>query len=95
MRDRDTTTVEDVPCGNICGVVGVDKYITKTCTITTFEGAYNIQMMKFSVAPVIYIAVQPTNPDDLPKFAECVRSLAKSDSIVQVSLKSYLSGCSL
>jgi len=29
--------IEDVPCGNIVGLVGVDQYLVKTGTITTFE----------------------------------------------------------
>jgi len=29
--------IEDVPCGNIVGLVGVDQYLVKTGTITTFK----------------------------------------------------------
>lgn len=29
--------IEDVPCGNIVGLVGVDQFLVKTGTITTFE----------------------------------------------------------
>ena len=41
---RYTEPIEDVPCGNICGLVGVDQYLVKTGTITTFEHAHNLRV---------------------------------------------------
>ncbi|BHF57358.1 Elongation factor 2 [Sparganum proliferum] len=38
-----TEAVEDVPCGNICGLVGVDQFLGQTGTITTFAGAHNMR----------------------------------------------------
>ncbi len=35
--------IEDVPCGNICGLVGVDQFLVKTGTITTFKEAHNMK----------------------------------------------------
>merc|ERR1712179_322250 len=58
-------TIEDVPCGNICGLVGADQYIMKTGTISTFEQAHNMKVMKFSVSPVVRVAVECKNPSDL------------------------------
>ena len=37
MMGRYVEPIEDVPCGNIVGLVGVDQYLIKTGTITTFE----------------------------------------------------------
>lgn len=56
--------------GNICGLVGVDQFLVKTGTITTFKEAHNMKVMKFSVSPVVRVAVEPKNPADLPKLAE-------------------------
>jgi translation elongation factor EF-G len=44
---RYTEPIEDVPCGNICGLVGVDQYLVKTGTITTFEHAHNLRVCIF------------------------------------------------
>jgi elongation factor 2 len=44
---RYTEPIEDVPCGNICGLVGVDQYLVKTGTITTFENAHNLRVSYF------------------------------------------------
>lgn len=56
--------------GNICGLVGVDQFLVKTGTITTFKDAHNLRVMKFSVSPVVRIAVEPKNPSDLPKLVK-------------------------
>ncbi|KAM6963443.1 elongation factor 2b-like [Aplochiton taeniatus] len=83
MMGRYTEPIEDVPCGNIVGLVGVDQYLVKTGTITTFEQAHNMRVMKFSVSPVVRVAVEAKNPADLPKLVEGLKRLAKSDPMVQ------------
>jgi len=83
MMGRYVEPIEDVPCGNICGLVGVDQFLVKTGTITTFKDSHNMRVMKFSVSPVVRVAVEPKNPADLPKLVEGLKRLAKSDPMVQ------------
>lgn len=83
MMGRFVEAIEDVPSGNICGLVGVDQFLVKTGTITTFKDAHNLRVMKFSVSPVVRVAVEPKNPADLPKLVEGLKRLAKSDPMVQ------------
>lgn len=83
MMGRYTEAIEDVPCGNICGLVGVDQYLVKTGTISTFKEAHNMKVMKFSVSPVVRVAVECKNPSELPKLVEGLKRLAKSDPMVQ------------
>merc|ERR1712079_371976 len=64
MMGRFVEQIEDVPCGNIVGLVGVDQYLVKTGTITTYEQAHNMRVMKFSVSPVVKVAVEAKNPAD-------------------------------
>merc|ERR1711955_159123 len=79
--------IEDVPAGNICGLVGVDQFLVKTGTITTLKEAHNMKQMKFSVSPVVRVAVEPKNPADLPKLVEGLKRLAKSDPMVQCMIE--------
>jgi len=83
MMGRYIEAIEDVPCGNICGLVGVDQFLVKTGTISTLKEAHNLKVMKFSVSPVVRVAVEPKNPQDLPKLVEGLKRLAKSDPMVQ------------
>jgi len=83
MMGRFVEHIEDVPAGNICGLVGVDQFLVKTGTICTLKDAHNMKVMKFSVSPVVRVAVEPKNPADLPKLVEGLKRLAKSDPMVQ------------
>ncbi|KAH8039698.1 hypothetical protein HPB51_008291 [Rhipicephalus microplus] len=85
MMGRYVEPIEDVPCGNICGLVGVDQFLVKTGTISTFKDAHNMRVMKFSVSPVVRVAVEPQNASDLPKLVEGLKRLAKSDPMGQVN----------
>lgn len=87
MMGRNTESIENVPSGNICGLVGVDQYLIKTGTISTFKDAHNMKVMKFSVSPVVRVAVEPKNPADLPKLVEGLKRLAKSDPMVQIIIE--------
>ncbi|KAK7116844.1 eukaryotic translation elongation factor 2-like [Littorina saxatilis] len=83
MMGRYTEAIEDVPCGNICGLVGVDQYLVKGGTISTYKEAHNMKVMKFSVSPVVRVAVECKDPQHLPKLVEGLKRLAKSDPMVQ------------
>ena len=47
---------EKVPCGNIIAISGIDQFLLKSGTITTYEHAHNIKCMKFTVSPVVRVA---------------------------------------
>jgi len=53
--------VSEVPCGNTIGLVGIDQYLVKSGTISDYNDAHNIRAMKYSVSPVVRIAVKPKN----------------------------------
>ena len=76
-------SIPDVPCGNTVGLVGVDQYLIKQGTISDHEDAHCIKVMKYSVSPVVRVAVEVKNASDLPKLVEGLRKLAKADPLVQ------------
>eukprot|EP01117_Protostelium_nocturnum_P000136 TRINITY_DN10214_c0_g1_i1.p1 TRINITY_DN10214_c0_g1~~TRINITY_DN10214_c0_g1_i1.p1 ORF type:complete len:843 (-),score=260.73 TRINITY_DN10214_c0_g1_i1:141-2669(-) len=87
MMGRRTEPVDSVPCGNTCALVGVDQFILKSATITSDETSFPIITMKFSVSPVVRVAVEPKNPADLPKLIEGLKRLSKSDPVVQITVE--------
>merc|ERR1719166_126512 len=87
MMGGKVEAIEDVPAGNICGLVGVDQFLVKTGTITTHKEAHNMKVMKFSVSPVVKVAVECKNPSELPKLVEGLKRLAKSDPMVQCTIE--------
>jgi elongation factor 2 len=82
MMGRYIEQLVDCPCGNILGLVGVDAYLLKAGTISTFEQAHPFVTMKYSVSPVVRTAVECKNASDLPKLMEGLKRLAKSDPLV-------------
>merc|ERR1711968_60673 len=97
MMGRYVEQVADVPCGNTCGLVGIDNYILKTGTVASNENAFNFKVMKYSVSPVVRVAVEPKNAQDLPKLVEGLKRLSKSDPLVvcmtEESGEHIIAGC--
>jgi elongation factor 2 len=83
MMGRYVEPLEDCPAGNIVGLVGIDQFLLKSGTLTTSETAHNMKVMKFSVSPVVRVAVEVKNAADLPKLVEGLKRLSKSDPCVQ------------
>merc|ERR1711871_592780 len=97
MMGSKTEQIQDVPCGNTVALVGIDGYILKSGTITTLESAHNITAMKYSVSPVVKVAVKPKDGKDLPKLVEGLKKLSKSDPLVvcttEESGEHVIAGC--
>merc|ERR1739848_371989 len=76
---------------------GVDQSSPKTGTLTTNESAHNITAMKYSVSPVVKVAVKPKDGKDLPKLVEGLKKLSKSDPLVVCSIEEsgehIIAGC--
>jgi elongation factor 2 len=89
MMGRYQEPVDDIPCGNLVGLFGVDQFVVKTATITddTSKDSHPLKDMKYSVSPVVRVAVEPKNPQDLPKLVEGLKRLAKSDPLVLTSIE--------
>ncbi|KAK6944682.1 Translation elongation factor EFG/EF2, domain IV [Dillenia turbinata] len=82
-------SVEDVPYGNTVAMVGLDQFITKNATLTNEKevDAHPLRAMKFSVSPVVHVAVQCKVASDLPKLVEGLKRLAKSDPMVVCAIE--------
>ena len=99
MMGRTVESIPDVPCGNTVALSGIDQFIIKTGTIGSIEypEAHPIRSMKYSVSPVVRVAVKPKNPGDLPKLVEGLKKLSKSDPLVvctfEESGENVVAGC--
>ena len=99
MGRRTVEYIPDVPCGNIVVLAGIDQYLVKTSTIASVDHpeAHSIRSMKYSVSPVVRVAVKPKNPADLPKLVEGIKKHSKSDPLVVCSLEesgeNIIAGC--
>ena len=99
MMGRSVESIPDVPCGNTVALSGVDQYLIKTGTIGSIDHpeTHPIRAMKYSVSPVVRVAVKPKNAGDLPKLVDGIKKLSKSDPLVVCTFEetgeNIIAGC--
>ncbi len=99
MMGRTAESIPDVPCGNTVALAGIDQYLIKTGTIGSIDHpeTHPIRSMKYSVSPVVRVAVKPKNAADLPKLVDGIKKLSKSDPLVVCVLEetgeNIIAGC--
>jgi len=89
-------TVASVPCGNTCALMGIDSYLAKSGTLTDDAFSFPLVNMKYSVSPVVRVAVKPKSASDLVRLVNGLKRLSQSDQVVQCSLEStgeHVIGC--
>lgn len=57
MMGKNVENISNVPAGNTCALVGIDNYLVKTGTIASHPESHTIKSMKYSVSPVVRVAV--------------------------------------
>jgi elongation factor 2 len=77
--------VPEIPAGNIVAIVGLKDAIAGS-TCTDLESFVPFEAIKHVSEPVVTMAIEAKNPRDLPKLIEVLRSLAKEDPTLQVTL---------
>lgn len=87
MMGGKAESVDSVPCGNTCALVGIDSVLAKSGTVVTDDGSFPLVNMKYSVSPVVRVAVSCKNPRDLPKLVEGLKKLSKTENLVQVIIE--------
>jgi elongation factor 2 len=74
-----------MPCGNTVVIGGVENAILKEATLTSQgQPSMTFKHMKFSVSPVVEVAVKPCNPTDIDKLAKGLAKLSQIDQLVKI-----------
>jgi len=84
MMGSKTETLNECGAGNVCGVMGIDRYLTKSGTLCDSLEMFPFKTMKFSVSPVVNCAVNVVDSKDLKKLVQGLQRLSKYDNIVQI-----------
>ena len=84
MMANKMESIGDCPAGNTVCLSGMDDHILKNGTISTERLSHPFHAMKFSVSPVVRVAVSVKNPANLPKFIKALSRLSKSDPLCKV-----------
>jgi len=84
MMGSKVESLSECRAGNVCGVMGIDRYLTKSGTLSDSAQCFPFKSMSFSVSPVVKVAVNVVDSRNLAKLIEGLRRLTKYDGIVQV-----------
>jgi len=85
MQGAKVQKLNECPAGNVCGLMGIDRYLTKSGTLCDSEQIFPFKTMKFSVSPIVNVAVSVVDAKNLKKLVEGLQRLSKYDNIVQIT----------
>lgn len=87
LMGRNLETVEVVPAGNIVGIGGLDSTIFKTATLSTTPYCPPFIDLPNIATPILRVAVEPKNLQDMPKLLAGLKLLNQADPYVQVLIQ--------
>ncbi|KAL1500047.1 hypothetical protein AB1Y20_012731 [Prymnesium parvum] len=85
LMGRDLVTVEYAEAGSICGVGGLGPGLFKGATLSTELRCPPLARMSSEAAPIVQVAVEPTQLANLPQLERGLRMLAMADPSVEVA----------
>lgn len=87
LMGRNLETVDEVPAGNIVGIGGLDNVIFKTATLSTTPFCPPFIDLPNIATPILRVAVEPKNLQDMPKLVAGLKLLNQADPCVQVLIQ--------
>lgn len=81
-------SVASMPAGNIVGIIGLDRYVQKTGTMSSTYFCPPMRSITFQAKPILRVAVEPIRPQDLPALEKGIQALYQYDPVVEVSVES-------
>ena len=81
-----TIPTERVPAGNIAYVTGIKEATAGETLCLASNKIPEFEAIDHASEPVVTIAVEPKNTKDLPKLIDALRSVAKQDPTIKVTI---------
>ncbi|KAI5065068.1 hypothetical protein GOP47_0019763 [Adiantum capillus-veneris] len=77
---------KSVSAGNLAAIRGLGQLILKTATLSTTAYCWPFRSMTFQAAPIMRVALEPSDPSDLGSLTRGLRLLNRADPFVEISL---------
>ncbi|KAJ2340482.1 Cytoplasmic GTPase/eEF2-like protein (ribosomal biogenesis), partial [Coemansia sp. RSA 2618] len=85
MMGREFVRLQSVPAGNVFGIRGIAGAILKGGTLASdAQICPNLASMHAELYPIVRVALEPVNPQDMDKLARGLELLNQADQCVQV-----------
>ncbi|KAL8479138.1 hypothetical protein ACS0TY_026115 [Phlomoides rotata] len=86
MMGQGLTPVTSVKAGNIVAIRGLSQHILKTATLSSTVNCWPFSSMVFQVAPMLKVAIEPSDPADIGALMKGLRLLNRADPFVEVTV---------
>ncbi|KAG5679326.1 hypothetical protein PVAND_008899 [Polypedilum vanderplanki] len=87
MMGRNFEPIEEAHAGMIIGIWGLQKYVIKTGTLSSSKDCPPFVGLDILAPPVVRVAVEPANIDEMPKLVKGLKLLNQVDSCVQIMIQ--------
>ncbi|PRP80862.1 Elongation factor Tu GTP binding domain containing protein [Planoprotostelium fungivorum] len=84
LMGRNLEQVDSVPAGNVFGIGGIEESIIKTATLSSTEYCPAFNVMTFGSSPIVRVAVESMNPQEMHRVIEGLKILNQADPCVEI-----------
>ncbi|GLH14987.1 LOW QUALITY PROTEIN: Elongation factor G, mitochondrial [Gryllus bimaculatus] len=84
LMGRELDEIDCVPAGNVFGIGGLEEHVLKTATLSTTVACPAFTELTLMAVPIVRVAVEPCQPQDLQALIHGLRLLNQADACVQV-----------
>ena len=78
--------IQTAYAGNIVGILGLEKYVLKTATLSTTWACQPLRAMTFQAQPMLRVALEPQSHTDLNKLEIGLKLLHQFDAVVEIGV---------
>ncbi|RHY42030.1 hypothetical protein DYB34_007286 [Aphanomyces astaci] len=90
VMGADFVLVNEVPPGNIVGIVGLHEHVLKTATLASTVACPSLAKMPYQAKPIVRVAVEPEDPRHFAELEAGLQRLYRSDPTVEVHVQVWL-----
>uniref|UniRef100_A0A672YTI2 Elongation factor-like 1 n=1 Tax=Sphaeramia orbicularis TaxID=375764 RepID=A0A672YTI2_9TELE len=87
LMGRELEELEEVPCGNVLGIGGLEEYVLKSATLSTSPACPPFTPLNFEATPIVRVAIEPKHPSEMPKLVRGMRLLNQADPCAEVLIQ--------
>lgn len=87
MMGRELHALDNVPAGNIVGIVGLQEHVLKTATLSSTLACPSLTKMPYQAKPIVRVAVEPEDPRNFEALEAGLQRLYRSDPTVEVQVQ--------
>lgn len=86
MMGQGLKVVKSAKAGDVVAIRGLGQYILKSATLSSTRNCWPFSSMAFQVAPILRVAIEPSDPADMGALLKGLRLLNRADPFVEVTV---------